>query len=158
MHSTKNSLSLPIRKKSVDLLNQVIADLSDLYSQTKQAHWNVRGRLFIGLHKLFDELAGQVEEHIDPTAERLAALGGMPQGTVRQTAARSALPEFPASQANELSFLHALIDRYALVSTSVRKGIEQAADFGDADTADLLTGISRTLDQALWFLEAHNKE
>ena len=57
MHSTKNSLSKATRTKVNELLNQSLADLSDLYSQTKQAHWNVRGPSFIALHKLFDDLA-----------------------------------------------------------------------------------------------------
>src|SRR5262245_24639289 len=72
---TKNDWRADVREKVVTILNQTLADLSDLYSQTKQAHWNVRGRQFYSLHKLFDELAETVEGHIDPLAERIPALG-----------------------------------------------------------------------------------
>jgi starvation-inducible DNA-binding protein len=37
----------------------------------------------------------------------------------------------------------------------VREAIDTAAAAGDADTADLFTGISRELDKQLWFVEAH---
>ena len=36
-----------------------------------------------------------------------------------------------------------------------RKAIDEATRLGDADTADLFTGISRENDKYLWFLEAH---
>jgi starvation-inducible DNA-binding protein len=37
----------------------------------------------------------------------------------------------------------------------IREGIDKSGTLGDADTADLLTGISREVDKYLWFLEAH---
>ncbi len=156
MHPTKNSLSAKTRTQVAAILNQSLADLSDLYSQTKQAHWNVKGRLFYSLHKLFDDLAGTVEEHLDDIAERVTAIGGVAQGTIRQAAASSRLPEFPGEQKEELAFVHALRDRYALAANETRKAIDETARLGDADAADLLTGISRDLDKALWMLEAHN--
>ena len=158
LFTTKNNLSQATRTKVTVILNQLLADLTDLYSQTKQAHWNVRGSLFFQLHKLFDELAGSVEGHIDPLAERITTLGGIANGTVRQAAARSSLPEFPTAGPNELGYVTALIDRYAHSATAVRQGIDDAAALGDADSADLLTALSRDLDKALWFLEAHTRK
>lgn len=158
MFKTRNDLPAETRKKSAALLNQALANLTDLYSQTKQAHWNVRGAAFIMLHKLFDELASMVEEHIDPTAERITALGGTARGTIRQAAAASDLPEFPDAQPEKLSYVTALVERYAVAAAATRKAIDKSASLGDADTADLLTGVSRDLDKALWFLEAHTRK
>ena len=58
---TNNDLAADTREQMVKLLNQELADMSDLHSQTKQAHWNVKGEHFISLHKLFDELAAALE-------------------------------------------------------------------------------------------------
>ena len=46
----------------------------------------------------------------------------------------------------------------AFFGKAVRAAIDETAKLGDADTADLFTGISRDLDKYLWFLEAHLQE
>jgi len=158
MFKTKNNLPADARTKVSAILNQLLAETIDLHSQTKQAHWNVRGRSFYALHKLFDDLAASVEAHIDDTAERITALGGLAQGTLRQAAAASTLPEFPDAQADEFAYVGALVERYASAASSVRKGIDDTAALGDADTADLLTAVSRDLDKALWMLESHTRK
>src|ERR1700745_66033 len=89
---TRNDLDHDLRGKVIALLNQHLADTFDLMSQTKFAHWNVKGPTFIALHKLFDELAEGLEEHVDEIAERATALGGVARGTVRQAAAMSTTP------------------------------------------------------------------
>ena len=155
MHPTQNSLSVETRAQVSTILNQSLADLMDLYSQTKQAHWNVRGRLFYPLHKLFDELASVVEEHLDEIAERVSALGALAQGTVRLAAANSRLSEFPVEETRDVLYLAALSGRYASCANQTRAAVDETDQLGDADTADLLTAVSRDLDKALWMLEAH---
>ncbi len=157
MHATRNDIKPKAREAVCGTLNQLLADLFDLYSQTKQAHWTVRGKAFIMLHELFDKLAGTVEEQLDPLAERIASLGGTPKGTVRQAAAASALPEFPADPGDDFAFAEALIVRFAAAANAVRKGIDTTDGEGDAVSADMLTGMAAELDKALWFLEAHNR-
>jgi starvation-inducible DNA-binding protein len=162
--STKSSASLPhrtaidipaaARAKLVVILNQQLANVSDLYSQTKQAHWNVRGPEFYQLHKLFDDLAEPLEEPIDMIAERAVTLGGVALGTVRTAAKASELAEFP-HQPGGMDYAKTLADRFATVANSIRQAIDDADKLGDADTADLFTQISRELDKSLFFLEAH---
>ena len=43
----------------------------------------------------------------------------------------------------------------AAVGKAARLAIDESTALGDADTADLFTGLSRDLDKQLWFLEAH---
>ncbi len=153
---TKINLSATTRRSVCEILNQTLADLFDLYSQTKQAHWTVRGPNFWQLHKMFDDIAAAVEEHIDPCAERIATLGGMPRGTARMAAKASSLPDFP-EKFDDLGHVGLLIERFGKAANSVRGQIDETDELGDKDAADLLTGISRTLDLQLWFLEAHTK-
>lgn len=155
LRPTKNSLSSDARKAVCTTLNTDLAVMSDLYSQTKQAHWNVRGPEFYYLHKLFDDLAETVEGHIDPLAERITALGGKTRGTVRQSAQESPLAEFPDDLPNAMAFVDALIERYATAAQRIRDDVRDIDDQGDDGSTDLLTAISRDLDQSLWFLEAH---
>jgi starvation-inducible DNA-binding protein len=143
-----------LRDSMIALLNQQLADTLDLYTQVKQAHWNVKGPHFIMLHELFDKLAEQLEEPVDDIAERVTALGGVARGTARDAAARSRLKEL-GRDFHDLIVVAELADRYAALGASTRAAIASAAEQGDADTSDLFTGISRELDKALWFLEAH---
>src|SRR3954464_10426807 len=83
------------RERLVEMLNQHLADTLDLMTQTKQAHWNVKGKDFYQLHLLFDEAAGEVAEFVDLIAERATSLGGYATGTARMAAEHSSLPEYP---------------------------------------------------------------
>lgn len=154
MHQTRIDLDGETRQEMVALLNQELVDLFDLYSQAKQAHWNVKGTQFLSLHELYDQLAGQLLGHVDTVAERATTLGGTALGTARMTAAGSRLPEFP-EVTDGRGTIEALVERYAALAASTRAGIEQADAAGDANTADLLTGVSRDLDKSLWILESH---
>jgi starvation-inducible DNA-binding protein len=143
------------RQLLIELLNGRLADTADLYSQIKQAHWNVKGPNFFQLHQLFDQLAAEVFPYIDLIAERATALGGVAMGTARMAAATSTLPEYPVEATEGQRHLKALTDRYAIFSANIRKAIDLADERHDRDTADLFTEISRTADKQLWFLEAH---
>ena len=155
LYSTKNDLSFAIREKSIALLNQQLADTSDLFSHTKQAHWNVKGVQFYQLHLLFDTLAEAVLDYVDLIAERAISLGGTAAGTTRMSAEASRLPEYPIDAVDGGEHIEALSERYAAVATSSRAAIDRAATLGDADTCDVFTEISRGLDKHLWVLEAH---
>ena len=154
LNPTKNSLSAKARGEAIALANAALANVSDLYSQTKQAHWNVRGKKFYQLHQLFDDVAGSIEGHIDTVAERVTQLGGYAEGTVRMAAKNSSLPEWPTNLEAEEGFVAAITERFAITANSIRAAIDAATKVGDADTADLFTGVSRDLDKSLWFLEA----
>src|ERR1700720_4601985 len=99
MFKTKNDLSEATRVKAIELLNARLADCTDLQTQTKQAHWNVKGPTFIALHELFDKINEDVEDYVDDIAERAVQLGGVAEGTARMVAKRSALTEYPANAA-----------------------------------------------------------
>lgn len=155
MHSTRIDLSARARTKLEKLLNQSLADALDLEAATKQAHWNVKGPQFIALHELFDKLHGVIEGQVDELAERIAALGGTPRGTVATVARTSALVPYPEDIFEGRAHLEALADRLAHFGKQVRAAIATSAALEDAGTSDLYTGISRDIDQQLWFLEAH---
>lgn len=155
LYATRIDLSEDLRVKVVGILNQTLAATLDLKTQTKQAHWNVKGMNFYQLHLLFDEMAGELEEYTDMVAERITALAGTAMGTARIAAAESILPEYDLSAVSGAEHVTALADRYALYAKHLREAIDATDELSDADTADLYTEISRTIDKRLWFLEAH---
>ena len=155
MYDTKIDLSTGTRKKVAEYLNERLADAIDLGAQTKHAHWNVKGPHFIALHELFDKVAESVEDHIDDIAERITTLGGTAYGTIAAAAKATSLKPYPEDIVEGMEHVEALSAALAEFGKKVRKGIEQTGKWGDADTADLLTGVSRDVDKYLWFLEAH---
>jgi starvation-inducible DNA-binding protein len=157
MFETKNDLALKIRTKVIALLNARLADCIDLQTQVKQAHWNVKGPHFIGLHKLFDEVNGAVEEYVDEIAERAVQLGGVAHGTARMVAKNSSLEEYPGNIAEGLEHVAALSSALAAFGALARKAIEESDELGDTDTSDLFTEVSRGIDKWLWFVEAHGQ-
>ena len=71
MYETENDISQKRRSELNALMNQRLADAVDLQMQMKQAHWNVKGPSFIGLHELFDKVDEAVESYVDITKPSL---------------------------------------------------------------------------------------
>jgi starvation-inducible DNA-binding protein len=157
LYSTKNDLPEAARTEAIGLLNQRLADCIDLQTQCKQAHWNVKGPTFIALHKLFDEVNEEVEEYVDLVAERIVQLGGIAEGTVGVVEGRSTLVDYPLTLSTGAEHVAALSDALARFGRSARIGIEEMNELEDADSADILTEISRGVDKWLWFVEAHQQ-
>lgn len=153
--ATRIDIAKDKRKQVSDLLNQLLADCSDLAMRTKHAHWNVTGSHFIGLHKYFDELYDVISEHSDEIAERAAALGGFVTGRLSDAAKNTRLKEFPADVREGLEVVRVLADSVGQFSNAVREAIDQTEELEDMVTSDMLNGISGSLDKHLWFLEAH---
>lgn len=155
MNPTKNDLAADKRAAVAQLLNDSLAELIDLQLQAKQAHWNVKGPQFIALHELFDAVSTLAIGFIDETAERIVALGGTAEGTAAVIVKRSKLPSYPLTISAGRDHVEALSTALAAVGKNVRAAIDRSTELGDADTADLYTGISREIDKQLWFVEAH---
>jgi starvation-inducible DNA-binding protein len=157
MYETENDISKERRSELNALMNLRLASAVDLQMQMKQAHWNVKGPSFIGLHELFDKVDEAVENYVDKIAERIVQLGGIAEGTVRVAAARTRLPEYPLAIAEGMAHVEAVARALSTFGREARATIDEANALDDADTADLFTEVSRGIDQWLWFVEAHSQ-
>lgn len=154
---TQNDLPRVVRLKSIELANQNLADILDLISQAKQAHWNVKGPNFIALHGLFERVASELDELTDTLAERAVALGGTARGTVRLAAKHSRLSEYPLDISSGSDHIKALSGAISQLGKSSRRAIDEAAGLPDAGTADVFTEMSRAIDKLLWLVESHQQ-
>jgi starvation-inducible DNA-binding protein len=155
MFTTKNDLPESTRAAIIETLNLRLADAIALQTQVKQAHWNVKGPHFIGLHKLFDDISDATLEYIDLLAERAVQLGGVAEGTARMAVQRSQLKPYPLDISTGKAHCEALSSALATFGKAVRQDIDEADKAGDKDTSDLYTEVSRGVDGWLWFVEAH---
>ena len=158
MHKTRNDLKSNTKTTIAALLNARLADTIDLALMTKQAHWNLRGRQFIAVHEMLDGFRTEIDGHVDTIAERVAQLGGIAFGTTQAVVQGSKLKPYPTDLVSVEDHIAALGERYGNLANSTRAAICTSDEAGDADTADIFTAVSRSLDKALWFLEAHEAD
>lgn len=153
--STRIDIPTKARKELVALLNPILGSLLDLWSQVKQAHWNIHGATFIAIHEFLDKIADSLVDQVDEVAERIVQLGGVAEGTIRMGSKSTILKESETGVLPIPSALEGLADRFAKIGALIRKEIEHSDELGDPNTADILTGIGNDLDKNLWFIESH---
>lgn len=144
-----------VRTKMVKLLNANLSNTIALTLAVKQAHWNLKGRGFIGVHELLDDVADRLRDGADLMAERAVILGGFAEGTLETAAENAEVEAYPVEETDIAAHIDALKKRFMFVGGEVRKAMTSAAEAGDEDTADLFTGVSRALDKDAWFIGAN---
>ena len=155
MYPTRVALSDTIKEQVVQELQLHVAQASDMYSQAKFAHWNVKGDNFYQLHLVFDHIAKVIGKQVDPIAERLTQLGGVANGTIRQAAVCSKIPEYPVETVAGMDHVRALADSLGVYCKSLREGSEKIDDLGDKPTADFFNQLIVDAEEQLYFLESH---
>ncbi|MFD9502784.1 Dps family protein [Streptomyces sp. NPDC060035] len=138
----------------IDLLNMRLHALNDLALTLKHIHWNVTGPHFIAVHEMLDPQTSAVRGMADATAERISALGGVPQGTAGVLVAERAWDDYSVGRADAIAHLGALDLVYAGIIEGHRKAAAKAASV-DPVTEDLLIEHLRSLEQFQWFVRAH---
>ncbi len=155
MTFTRIDIGENVRKKMCAVLNQRLAECIDLAAQCKQAHWNVKGHHFIGLHELFDTFNAQLLPQVDELAERITALGGVAHGTVQAVSKATELEAYPVDIKAGDDHLKSLGGGFAKFAENIRGSIDEAEELEDKDTADLFVDVSRIIDKSLWMIDAH---
>ncbi|WP_299813913.1 DNA starvation/stationary phase protection protein Dps [uncultured Jannaschia sp.] len=143
------------QSQMIDLLNARLADSIDLQLAVKQAHWNIRGRGYIGVHELLDEVADRVREQTDTMAERVAIMGGFAKGTTQEASKNTTLKPYPVEMTEVQEHIAALVERFKDHGAKLREAIDAAGEAGDEDAADLFTEVSREIDKDAWFIGAN---
>ncbi|MEM1317614.1 MAG: DNA starvation/stationary phase protection protein Dps [Pseudomonadota bacterium] len=143
------------RETCIDLLQKSLADTTDLFLAVKQAHWNLKGAAFIGVHKLLDDEADKLQDFVDTIVERLVILGGEAEGTSHKVVEHTSMEAYPLGIQKWDEHVDALKDRYMQVGKHIRSRMAEADEAGDEDTADLFTEVSRGIDKGAWFIGAH---
>ncbi|MCA0961936.1 DNA starvation/stationary phase protection protein Dps [Salipiger bermudensis] len=149
-------LSENARTEMIGVLNDRLADTLDLAHAVKQAHWNLKGTGFIGVHELLDDVTAHLRDGSDMMAERVAMMGGLAQGTSKTVAEKSSLEPYPTEIVSVEDHVQALVSRFNDYTVKLRQAMEAADEAGDEDTADLLTEVSRTAEKDAWFIGSNS--
>ena len=153
----KNRVALPadVKTKVVAAMQGTLASASDMYSQSKFAHWNVKGDNFYQLHLVFDHVAKVIGKQADPIAERITQLGGIANGTTRQAAMSSIIPEYKVDTVAGMDHVRALADSLGMYCACLRKASDDIDELGDEPTSDFYKQLTVDAEEQLYFLESH---
>lgn len=155
MYSNRVALPAEVKQKVVGVMQERLAEATDMYTQAKFAHWNVKGDNFYQLHLVFDSVAEQIFKQIDPIAERITQLGGVANGTVRQAACVSKIPEYPVETVAGLDHVNALADALGHYCEELREASDKIDEIGDEPTSDFFKQLVIEAEEQLYFLESH---
>lgn len=153
----KNRVALPddVKQQTVDVMNVRLGAALDMYSQAKFAHWNVKGMNFYQLHLVFDATAKVIFKQIDPIAERITQLGGVANGTVRQSAEGSPIPPYNTKATSGPEHLLALADSLGVYCKELREASDKIDEIGDEPSSDFFKQLVVEAEEELYFLESH---
>lgn len=136
-----------------EALQQSVVDLIALELQSKQAHWNIRGEQFRSLHLALDEVVDQARTLADEVAERLAQVGGTPDGRPETVATTTVLAPIDAGILETGKTYVLMAEKVQQVSDKVKEAIKPVDDV-DPVSGDILIATSEALDQQAWLLRS----
>jgi len=137
-------------------LNTLLADEFILYTKTRNAHWNIQGKNFIEMHKLFESQYDSLNVIIDDIAERVRALGHFALGSLKDFLQVTRLSEQNDAFGGQESIIQTLLIDHESIIRSLRKDIPKISDdLKDLGTADFMTGILEQHEKIAWMLRSY---
>lgn len=144
------------RKGLVDILTQLLADEYTLYTKTRKSHWNIYGKNFYSLHKLFESQYEQLAEIVDDIAERIRVLGSFTIGTLEEFKSKTEIIERPGVYQSDAELIQDLLSDHEIIIRYLREKIKETDEkFDDAGTTDFITGIIQIHEKTSWMLRVH---
>lgn len=142
-------------KKELELLNQVVADLTQGTIVIHQAHWYMRGRGFMKFHPLMDEYMDQLNEVLDEVSERLITLGGSPYSTLEEYVEHTKFKSEKATWDLKMEdHLARVVELFRYLTNLYQEAMDVTDEAGDDVTNDIFVGAKANLEKAIWMLQA----
>lgn len=154
IHYTVPGLSKGDSATVVELLQNRLSAYNDLHLTLKHVHWNVVGPHFIAVHEMIDPQVDLVRGYADQVAERIATMGGAPNGTPGAIIKDRTWEDYSIGRDSVLAHLGALNTVYDGVLEDNRKVIAQTEEL-DPVTQDMVIGQTAELEKFQWFVRAH---
>lgn len=153
----RNGATGAVKSAVTEALDGALTAMIDVSLAARQAHWNVRGAGFYPLHELFGRIQKELDLQVDELAERMAAVGGIPCGTVQAVARGTNLPAYPLLGESEEEHLSALASRLSSVGATLRGAHTECERNGDAISAHHVIEAWACVDKLRWLVESQLK-
>src|SRR5699024_2249014 len=142
-------------EQTKEVMNQLVADLSQFSVVIHQTHWYMRGPEFLTLHPLMDEFMDEINDQLDVIAERLITLDGSPYSTLREFADNTKIEDEIGTWDRTIpERMEILISGYRYLADLYQKGIEVSGEEGDDCTQDIFIGFKTDIEKKIWMVSA----
>lgn len=134
-------------------LNELLANYSIFYQNTRGYHWNIRGQKFFELHVKFEELYNDLLLKIDEVAERILTLGHTPGHNYSGYKTISKIAE--SSQVSDgIKAVEDIVNSFKTIITLQRDLLTLSAETGDEGTNALMSDYIRAQEKLVWMYSA----
>lgn len=142
-------------EQTKEVLNQLVADLSQFSVVIHQTHWYMRGPEFLTLHPLMDEYMDEINDQLDEVSERLITLGGAPYSTLQEFADNTGIEDEVGTYDRTIpERMEKLVDGYRYLADLYTKGINVTGEEGDDCTQDMFIGFKTDIEKKIWMVQA----
>ncbi|OTN88680.1 dps family protein [Enterococcus sp. 7E2_DIV0204] len=142
-------------EQTKEVLNQLVADLSQFSVVIHQTHWYMRGPEFLTLHPKMDEYMDQINDQLDVVSERLITLDGAPYSTLQEFADHTGISDEIGTYERSIpERMEKLVEGYRYLADLYQKGIDVSGDEGDDSTQDIFIANKTDIEKNIWMLQA----
>lgn len=154
-----NAIGLSSKKaeKLAKKLNELLANYSIFYQNTRGYHWNIKGEKFFELHVKFEELYNDLVLKIDEIAERILTLSGTPKHNYSEYSKLSKIKE-SKEVSDGIKAVGEILDAFKIILPLQRELLELSADAGDEGTNALMSDYIRAQEKMVWMYSAFLKK
>ena len=136
-----------------DKLNELLANYSVFYQNTRGFHWNIKGEKFFELHIKFEELYNTLVTKIDEVAERILTLGYTPKHNYSDYKAISSIKE-SVEVSDGITAMNNILGSLKTTITLQRAILNFASDADDEGTAALMSDYISEQEKMVWMYSA----
>lgn len=130
-------------------LNELLANYSIFYQNTRGFHWNIKGEKFFELHLKFEELYNDLLLKIDEVAERILTLGHTPEHTYSSYAAIAKVKESQKISDGLVAVEH-ILESFKTIIIMQREILDLSSDANDEGTNALMSDYIRFQEKQVW--------
>lgn len=152
---TINAIGLDKTKAAnlAEKLNELLANYSIFYQNTRGYHWNIRGEKFFELHLKFEELYNDLLLKVDEVAERILTLGHSPNHNYSDYRKTSKITE-STKVSDGITAVKEILNSFQTVIMLQRQILSLSADAGDEGTNALMSDYIRMQEKLVWMYSA----
>lgn len=140
-------------KNIAEKLNELLANYSVFYQNTRGYHWNIKGEKFFELHVKFEELYNDLVLKIDEIAERILTLAHAPEHNYSNYTKVASIKE-SSEVSDGIKAVEDVLESFKVIIVLQRGLLELSDEADDEGTNALMSDYIREQEKLVWMYSA----